>query len=145
MNLQGQDWEQVVVRKKRPTGTEAKSSSAINQARRTGAAVETVKKHNAGTNKAGTSGAGKDMRKLDEESEELHHARVNMDLRTKIQKARVAKKLTQAQLAQAINEKPQIIQEYETGRAIPNPQILTKLSRILGVPLSNSPKPAKKR
>ena len=34
-----------------------------------------------------------------------------------------------------INEKPQIIQEYESGKAIPNQQILAKLERILGVKL----------
>lgn len=33
---------------------------------------------------------------------------------------------------QLINEKPQIIQEYESGKAIPNQQILTKLERALG-------------
>jgi putative transcription factor len=27
---------------------------------------------------------------------------------------------------QAINEKPQIIQEYESGKAIPNPQVIYK-------------------
>jgi hypothetical protein len=37
--------------------------------------------------------------------------------------------------AQAINEKPQVIQEYEQGKAIPNPQVLSKLSRVLGVVL----------
>ena len=39
-------------------------------------------------------------------------------------------------VVQGINEKPQIIQEYESGKAIPNPQVLSKLSRILGVQLS---------
>ena len=48
---------------------------------------------------------------------------------------RLAKKMTQAQVAQMINEKPQIIQEYESGKAIPNQQILAKLERILGVKL----------
>lgn len=44
---------------------------------------------------------------------------------------------------QACNEKPQVIQEYEAGRAIPNPQVLSKMSRVLGVPLSKKgPKPA---
>jgi len=38
-------------------------------------------------------------------------------------------------LPQTINEKPQVIQEYESGKAIPNPQVLSKLSRILGVQL----------
>eukprot|EP00976_Prorocentrum_cordatum_P107777 1194708-Prorocentrum_minimum.AAC.7 len=35
----------------------------------------------------------------------------------------------------AINEKPQIIQEYESGKAIPNNQILAKLERVLGCKL----------
>lgn len=34
-----------------------------------------------------------------------------------------------------INEKPQVIQEYESGKAIPNQQIITKLERALGVKL----------
>jgi putative transcription factor len=38
-------------------------------------------------------------------------------------------------LAQAINEKPQIVNEYEAGKAIPNNQILGKLERTLGVKL----------
>lgn len=44
---------------------------------------------------------------------------------------------------QAINEKPNVIQEYESGKAIPNPSVLQKMSRVLGVPLSKAgPKPA---
>jgi len=39
-----------------------------------------------------------------------------------------------------INEKPSVIQDYEAGKAIPNPQILSKLSRALGVPLKKNPK-----
>ena len=35
-----------------------------------------------------------------------------------------------------INEKPQIIQDYENGKAIPSPAVLSKLSRALGVQLS---------
>ena len=77
-------------------------------------------------------------------------------------KARMDKKLTQAQLAQVlflflyhllliftvsysiheftilsqlINEKPQVIQEYESGKAIPNQQIIIKLERVLGAKL----------
>ena len=53
--------------------------------------------------------------------------------------ARTAKGFTQAQLAQQINEKPNVIQEYESGKAIPNPQILSKLSRVLGTQLKKNP------
>ncbi len=43
-----------------------------------------------------------------------------------------------------INEQPKVIQEYESGKAIPNGQILSKLSRALGTTLKKNPAPAKK-
>jgi transcriptional regulator with XRE-family HTH domain len=45
------------------------------------------------------------------------------------------KQFTQKDLAQKVNEKPSVIQDYESSKAIPNPQILGKLERILGVKL----------
>lgn len=47
----------------------------------------------------------------------------------------MAKEMSQKDLAQKVNEKPSIIQDYESGRAIPSPQILGKLERALGVKL----------
>ena len=44
-------------------------------------------------------------------------------------------KLSQKDLAQKVNEKPSVIQDYESGKAIPNPQILGKLERALQVKL----------
>jgi len=93
-----------------------------------GLQVETTKKAGAGYDAAR-------MGKLENETEELQHAKVNTEVKKAIMQGRLAKKLTQAQLAQQINEKPQIIQEYESGKAIPNQQILAKLERILGVKL----------
>lgn len=52
-----------------------------------------------------------------------------------IGQARQAKGLNQKDLATRINEKPQVIGEYESGKAIPNPQVLAKLERALGVKL----------
>ena len=63
-----------------------------------------------------------------------------LELKKKIQQARLDKKLTQAQLGNLINEKPNVIQEYESGKAIPNPQVLSKLSRVLGVQMSSKKK-----
>lgn len=65
----------------------------------------------------------------------LLNERVPTELKKAIMQARMDKKLTQAQLAQLINEKPQIIQEYESGKAIPNQQIIGKLERALGAKL----------
>ncbi|KAG6537681.1 hypothetical protein ZIOFF_002776 [Zingiber officinale] len=127
------DWEPVVIRKKAPTAAAKKDEKAVNAARRSGAEIETVKKSNAGTNKAASSGTSLNTRKLDDETENLSHERVSTELKKNIMQARLAKKLTQAQLAQLINEKPQIIQDYESGKAIPNQQIITKLERCLGI------------
>lgn len=52
-----------------------------------------------------------------------------------IGQTRQAKGMTQKDLAVKINEKPSVIQDYESGKAIPNPQILGKMERILGVKL----------
>ena len=49
--------------------------------------------------------------------------------------ARLELKLTQKDVAQKINEKPSVVQDYESSKAIPNAQILGKLERILGVKL----------
>ena len=43
-------------------------------------------------------------------------------------------------LATKICEKPQIINEYEAGKAIPNQQILAKLERNLGIKLRGKDK-----
>ena len=52
-----------------------------------------------------------------------------------MQDARNELKLSQKDVAQKINEKPSVIQDYECGKAIPSPQILGKLERVLGVKL----------
>lgn len=81
------------------------------------------------------TGEAAHLRKLEESSEEFKHETVDRSLAQAIQQARLAKKLTQKQLATAINEKPQVIQQYENGQAIPNPQVLLKLDRALGIHL----------
>ena len=52
-----------------------------------------------------------------------------------IQQARLAKGFTQKDLAVKINEKQNMINDYESGKAIPNVQVLGKMERILGIKL----------
>ena len=47
-----------------------------------------------------------------------------------LQQARLERKMTQKQLASQINEKPQVIHEYESGKAVVNPHIVQKLHRV---------------
>lgn len=59
-----------------------------------------------------------------------------MSVSKTIQQARQAKGLTQKDLATKINEKPTVVNEYESGKAVnPNQQILMKMERVLGVKL----------
>ncbi|KAJ0750885.1 putative transcription factor Lambda-DB family [Helianthus annuus] len=84
----------------------------------------------AGSNRAASTSISLNTRKLDEETENLTHEKVPTELKKATIQGRTEKKLTQAQLAQHINEKPQIIQEYESGKAIPNQQFLINMKKV---------------
>ena len=58
--------------------------------------------------------------KLANETEELKHDKVSMDVGRLIMKGRQAKGLSQKELATKICEKPQVINEYESSKAVPN-------------------------
>ncbi|WKY08650.1 hypothetical protein Q1695_007854 [Nippostrongylus brasiliensis] len=122
-----------ILRKGGPVNKTLKSNSALNSALRSGVAVESQKKMMAGGNRQHTS--NKNTLRLDEETEELHHDRVSLSLGKAMQQARQAKEWTQKDLSTAINEKPQVVAEYENGKAVPNQQILQKMERALGVKL----------
>merc|ERR1712048_52000 len=96
--------------------------------------VDTSKKFAGGTNKSAHSTCS-NAKKLDENHETFRHETVSHDFKLALQQARLAKKMTQAQLAAAINEKNMVINEYGSGKAIPNGAIINKLNRSLGVRL----------
>mmetsp|Transcript_47790 Transcript_47790/g.111476 ORF Transcript_47790/g.111476 Transcript_47790/m.111476 type:complete len:282 (+) Transcript_47790:64-909(+) len=134
-SLEGnQDWGTVVWTKQGPKGKESKSAAEVNAARRTGAQVDTDKKFNAGSNKS-AHGSCSNATKLDENAETFRHDTVSHDFKIALQQARLAKKMSQAALATQINEKQSVINEYESGKAIPNGAIIGKLNKALGVRL----------
>ena len=55
-----------------------------------------------------------------------------------IAKGRQDKGMKQKDLATKINEKPQVINEYESGKAIPNSQIINKIQKALGIYINGS-------
>ncbi|KAL4195461.1 hypothetical protein AMTRI_Chr05g73460 [Amborella trichopoda] len=130
-----QDWEPVTIHKTKQKASEVKDPKAVNAAMRAGAQVQSVKKFDAGSNKKGTNALPVNTRKLDEETEPAALERVKVEVRAQIQKARMDKKMSQAELAKLINERPQVVQEYESGKAIPNQMVLAKMERVLGVKL----------
>ena len=122
--MSDQDWNDVVWRKNKS------SKNSIHNDKDAPAPI-TVKKYQQKNNNKPTT----NMKKLEEDTENLAVERVSNDIKVEIQKARTAKKLTQKQLATMINERQDVIQSYENGKAIPNQQVLNKLRRALGIRL----------
>jgi len=128
------DWETVtILRKKPPKASAMKSEQAINAARRQGVAVDTQSKWGAATNKQHVT--TKNTAKLDRETEELKHDKIPLDLGRLIQQGRQAKGWSQKDLATKVNEKPQVINDYEAGRGIPNQVVIGKIEKAIGVKL----------
>jgi len=133
------DWDTVTVLRKKPQkASQLKSEQAVNKARRTGAQVETSQKYGAASNKQ--HGTTLNTAKLDRETEELKHSKIPVDVGRLIQQGRQNKGWTQKDLATHVNEKPQVIQEYEQGKAVPNQNILSKIERAVGMRLRGKDK-----
>ncbi|KAF4655010.1 hypothetical protein FOL47_009640, partial [Perkinsus chesapeaki] len=103
-----QDWDTVVFDKRRPGKTSDKK--AVNAARRSGEEVAVEKKFGGGQNLSLKS-VCPNATKLDADAEVFRHARVSTEFKTALQQARLAKKMSQADLAKAINEKPSVIND----------------------------------
>ena len=124
-----QDWKPVTWHKRAVTETDKKV--ALRAAVRAGTATAVGRKDNQKLQQ---------MHKLASEQGDsgFQHATVSRRFSTELQKARLAKKLTQKQLALMISEKQTVINDYESGKARPNAAVITKLSRALGAPLPSA-------
>jgi len=133
------DWDtKLVIGQKAKAPKVTRNTSDLNAARRSGAVVATDKKITAGVNKAHQGTDHQRIAKLDRENEVAPPPKIAPTVGRAIQTARMDKKLSQKDLAQKVNEKPSVIQDYESSKATPNPQILGKLERALGVKLRGS-------
>ncbi|KAF7322661.1 MBF1-domain-containing protein [Mycena chlorophos] len=133
------DWDsKTVIGQKRTVAKVTKKEGDLNAARRAGAVVGTDKKVAGGGNKAHQGTDHQRIAKLDRDNEVAPPAKVAPSVGRAMQDARMELKLSQKDVAAKINEKPSVLQDYESGKAIPNPQILGKLERVLGVKLRGS-------
>lgn len=114
-----------------------RSKDAVNRAFATSGSVDVLKKDTASTNSQ-HGGPKLNLAKLENETEVFKVSTVSKSVSKAIMQARQDKGMTQKQLATAINEKPQIIQEFESGKAIPDQNVLGKLERTLNVRLRGS-------
>jgi ribosome-binding protein aMBF1 (putative translation factor) len=72
-------------------------------------------------------------RKLDETTDAQKHNKISLETSKAIIAARCQKKYSQDQLAKLLNIKKQVIVEYETGKAILNKQLLSRIKKVLGI------------
>jgi len=130
------EWDsKLVIGKKARAPKVTKNETDLNAARRAGAVVGTEKKVTSGSNKAHQGTDHQRIAKLDRDNEVAPPTKVAPSVGRAMQSARMDLKLSQKDVAQKINEKPSVLQDYESGKAIPNAQILGKLERVLGVKL----------
>ena len=105
---------------------------ALQSALKHGSRVETTKKVNAGKNRKSLMF---NAARLEEDTEMLQHPTVTHEFRIALQRARHAKRMTQKDLGIALNEKATLINNYETGLALPDSQLINKMERTLGCKL----------
>mmetsp|Transcript_31849 Transcript_31849/g.85050 ORF Transcript_31849/g.85050 Transcript_31849/m.85050 type:complete len:157 (-) Transcript_31849:33-503(-) len=116
-----QDWEPVVLSKSKPTG-----ASGAPAGPKGGVSKQTS--------------AGVDIRHLEDDEGDSRMAlpTVSQDLRIALAQARQAKGLSQKDLAAKLMIPAKVIQDYESGKAIPNNGLIAKFERTLGCKLPRS-------
>mmetsp|Transcript_15382 Transcript_15382/g.14745 ORF Transcript_15382/g.14745 Transcript_15382/m.14745 type:complete len:139 (+) Transcript_15382:204-620(+) len=135
-----QDWTPVTVTKTAAQRNVGKSTAQAQSQAKVDGTLSTERRFGTSENKSAHSAVGSNLKKLEDSTESFKHTVIDKSLSKAITATRMAKKMTQTDLARAINERPQIIQEYESGKAIPNGAILSKLDKALGTHLPRGKK-----
>ena len=78
--------------------------------------------------------------KIENETEAFNHAKIGFNFKVAMQKARLASKISQKDLATKLNVKPQVITSYESGKVIPDNAFIAKMERILNCKLPRAKK-----
>lgn len=126
-----QGWQPVVLRTKRE-GNE-KGEQSIREAQRLGNAIETTLRLPQNS---------VSVKKLDDNHEVFAHKKIPKGIADAIKNKRLELKMTQAGLAQRINEKPNVVQDVEGMKGVYDHVIINKLLRTLGLTLRSIQKPS---
>jgi len=121
MNNPQQDWKPIILKKKY---SKTEKKKLMNQDK---IKTQTVQKYTK------TKDSQVKNIKLDKETDANKHTKVKKELSKKIQQARLKNKWTQDELAKKLNMPKSIINSYENGKAIPKPQEIIKIRRILKI------------
>jgi len=126
--MDGQDWKVISWDKRGEKPKGVSNKTFINNEKRKGNIVSTLKPVSANKNKIF---AVDNITKIANEEEVFKHKTIGMKMGNKIAQARCEKKLSRDQLAQALSLPKKIIEEFETGKAIYNAVVLNKLEKFL--------------
>jgi ribosome-binding protein aMBF1 (putative translation factor) len=80
------------------------------------------------------------IHKLENETENKKHEKISVHFGKALMQARMAAHMTQKVLAQKLNVKSTIIQNYEKAKGHPNQQLIRKLERALNCKLPRNKK-----
>lgn len=84
--------------------------------------------------------SGKTATALEDETLELKHQSIAPELKRAIMQARNAKGMTQKDLALQLGCDAKTVQDYESGKAIPNNALIAKMERTMGAKLPRAPR-----
>ena len=122
MSFDHQDWDNVVFTKKQSTTLTTKDIRNSNY----------NTKHRVIGN-ANRTTSGQKLHKIHNETESFEVKKISLSLSLQIQQARLQNRITQKDLANKINVSYKIINDYESGKAIPDNNIKMKIQKALGV------------
>lgn len=134
MEYEHQDWKPVVFHKK----VQFANKEDVKEAIRKGKQVDTLKKTGDHVGEAAKK------RKLEADlyvsateaaPEQKPLPKLSLEARQQMIKARTEKKLTQVQLAQQLNVRPNLIQDMENGKVVEDTSVVHKVNRVLGTKL----------
>jgi putative transcription factor len=128
MEQKFQDWNEIKWDKRGERKKGETNSEYMNNQLRKNNVVSKVKPRTLNQNKINVV---TNAHKIDKEEETFIHKKVSLTMSKKIAQARMEKKLSQKELAFKLSLPFKIIQDYESGKAIPNAMILNKIEKIL--------------
>ena len=125
-----QDWKEVSWNKTGERKKDETNNEYLNRIKRTNPKIVSSVNKNV-CNKQSDVDPSK-LRKIEKEEDTFIIPKVTLSMGKKISQLRCEKKMTQKELSLKLSLNVKIIQDYESSKAIPNPNIINKLERVLG-------------
>lgn len=127
--MEHQDWKDYTWDKRNEKPKGVSKNSYMNNEMRKGNVIQQLKKGSANQNQLSVV---TNTKKIADEEDTFKHKMIGNEMGKRIAQARCEKKVTQKQLANALNLQESIIKDFETGKAIYNAFVLNKIEKYLG-------------